>query len=674
MTVRRAAAIAPIVAMLCASIPAPVLAMSTQQEVQTGTQYDKQITEQEVVVTDPLLNAWVNQVGNRLWAQTVRKDVTYSIKILDDPEVNAFSTLGGYIYVNAGTLDFVQSDDELAGVIGHETGHIERRHAVMMNNKVGIMNILFGVGSLLSPLIYEFGSLAEAGLAAKLSRQDENQADKYGIMLMARAGYDPEAMRSFMEHLGAVDKDSHDLVSKMLADHPDTEKRVANLNGDPELDPAVRTVDQRLAAAVHNLDTARYSIAAMQLAALQKDRPDDPTIEFDLGQAQLAMGQVTKGEQNITAAADRLPPQAKTLADVRIKALRESEAHFDLLHPDLQPLREKLAAAKGDEAQAATAIESRRRQGLDQLKSLKARIQDITYGVPNVAQNAPKGGKADTVGHNMALMQKSLNTAYVHASETLTGVGTLQPGKEGGLLKESRDIEEQMSGPLALAEVPPEALSTLPDYPTMLAAMTAADGDMLRATDAARASLALLDVGLNDLSRFIDALRGARFSGRDLSAASYAQIEPSMTIAVDALNRAAVGAAQASQLYDMARSRQLQTRIDLLGVGESPDRFATFGRALDLRFHPGPIDYAALRSQGWSPGEIAAAVIAGADTNAAAPALLAQARASGTSLVDLANGRGMSALSLEIFLGLIYLDYTDDPAREAHGQVAFAGT
>src|ERR1700694_6038720 len=243
MPLRRIVVIALSIAMLSATIPAPAFALPTSSEVGIGKEYDKQITDQNVVVTDPLLHQWVNEISNKLWAQTARKDVPYSIKILDVADINAFSTLGGYIYINEGTLDFVQSDDELAGIIGHETGHIERRHAVTANNKASILNVLFGIGSLFSPLLYRFGQILQAGAMAPIARDDENEADKYGLMLMSRAGYDPDAMKTFMAHLGAVEKGNHDALSKYLADHPDIPHRISRLVGYPELDPTKRTDD-----------------------------------------------------------------------------------------------------------------------------------------------------------------------------------------------------------------------------------------------------------------------------------------------------------------------------------------------------------------------------------------------------------------------------------------------
>jgi hypothetical protein len=192
---------------------------------------------------------------------------------------------------------------------------------------------------------------------------------------------------------------------------------------------------------------------------------------------------------------------------------------------------------------------------------------------------------------------------------------------------------------------------------------------MVRGVDAARASLAILDVGLGDLDLFVQELRHVNIDGSgDIILADYRHIEPYMTKAVDSLNKAAVGATQASQLFNMARSRQLITRIDMLGLQESPDRYATFQKALDVRFHTKGADFDQLARQDLTPGDVAAATIVGADTNAAPQAVLAEAKASGKGIVDLANSRGMYSQSLEIFLGLIYLDYTDDPDKEARGR------
>lgn len=670
MLIRRFAVISLTVAMVSATIPAPAFALPTSTEIQIGKEYDKQITDSSVIVTDPLLNQWVGDVSNKLWAQTARKDVPYSIKIIDDSEINAFSTLGGYVYINEGTVDFVQSDDELASVIGHETGHIERRHAVTSNNKASILNVVFGIASLFSPFLYRFGQLIQAGALARISRDDENEADKYGLLLMTRAGYDPDAAISFMTHLGATEKERKGALDKYLADHPGTDKRLANLRGDPGLNPATRTDDQRLAQGIHDLDTARYAIASRKFADLLTRRPDDSTARFDLGEAQLALGQVSKGEQNLAAAAEKVSPQAQALAQVRIKGLRDAERRLDLLHPDLRPLRDQLATAQSNETQAGAAIATRRQQGLDQLKAITSRVQNIEYGMPNLGNIQPrKDSRLDALMHNITTMSKSIATAIGKSSETIGGVGSLERNKQGGLLKENADILTELAAPLKLDAPPPQALATFSSYPRMFESIGAADADMVRGVDAARASLALLDVGAGDLDVLVRELQHVGFDGTgDVQLMDYKRIEPLVTKAVDALNKAAVGSTQASQLYNMARARQLETRIDMLGLQESADRYATFQHALDVRFHSTGVDYDQLARQDLSPGQVAAAVIVGADTNAAPQAVLAEAKATGRTVIDLANARGMYAQSLEIFLGLIYLDYTDDPDKEALGR------
>jgi hypothetical protein len=267
-------------------------------------------------------------------------------------------------------------------------------------------------------------------------------------------------------------------------------------------------------------------------------------------------------------------------------------------------------------------------------------------------------------------MAKSLNVAMGKASETISGVGSLERNKEGGLLKENSDILTELGAPLKLDNPPPQSLATFPAYPRMLTSIGAADSDMVRGVDAARASLAMLDIALGDLNIFVNQLSHAKLDNSgDITIGDYHGIEPLVTKAVDSLNKAAVGATQASQLYNMARARQLETRIDMLGLQESPDRYATFQHALDVRFHVKGPDYDQLEREDLTPGDVAAAVIVGADTNAAPQAVLAEAKADGKTIIDLANARGMYAQALEIFLGLIYLDYTDDPDKEARGDL-----
>jgi predicted Zn-dependent protease len=671
MKLRRVVPIALILSLLSATIPAqPARAVSTASEIQMGQEEDKQVTSQYGVLKDPLLTQWVTDVTNKLWDQVARKDVPYNIKVLDVADVNAFSTLGGYVYVDAGTLDFVQSDDELAAVLGHETGHIERRHAITGQAKAQILDLLFGIASIFSPFVYRFGQLAEAGLLAKSSRIQELQADQYGLLLMSRAGYDPDAMVSFMNHLGAANDEHDSLVDKYLADHPGFPDRVAHLVGYPELDPTKRTNDQILVQALHDQDTARYNVATLKFEQVLKADPDNATALLHLGQTQIAIGLPNKGAQTLAQAAAKGSPQTRVIAEATIKNLREDQAHFSLLRPNLVPLRQALSDATEREGEAATAIALRRDPAKDQLKAVSTRIQNISYEIPDMSylQIRP-GSRSEAVIKNLNAMARAIDTAFGKAQEVVGGIGSLERNKESGLVKENAEILADLQAPLKLDQVPSESLAILPSYPTMLDDMQRSDGDIIRAVDVSRSSLALLDVGLGDLDDFVRhlgiAMSHLDFNG-DVNVADYSDLIPLMAKANASLNRAAVASSQGWQLFNLARARQLQTRITLLGVGFPEDRYATLQYALGQRVKNSGIDYETMIHENLTPGEVVSAAIVAADTQSTPQAVIDEAKAGNRQIIDIANTREMSAFALEIFLGLVYLDYTDDPEKEAH--------
>jgi predicted Zn-dependent protease len=658
-----------ILSLLCASIPAPANAMSTAAEVLQAKEEEKQVLTEYNVVSDPLLNAWVNEVANKDWEQTSRKDLPYNIKILDAADINSFTIGGGYIYVNEGLLDFVQSDDELAGVIGHETGHNERRHTVTLPAKAQALSLLFGIASLFSPFIYRFGELAEAGLIAKQSRADELQADQYGLLLMTRAGYDPESMVSFMNHLGAAEAEHDSLVDKYLEDHPGFPDRVRHLVGYDELDPLKRTNDQALAEALHDQSESRYNIASMKFTRVLKADPTNSIALLHQGQAQLALGQTEKSQQTLGEAAEKGTPETRTVAMSNITELRESQAKFSLTKPNLAPLRQSMADTQARETQAVSAIQTRRDAGKDLIKSLDSRIQDISYGIPDFSRVSVRpGGRLDAVLRNLNGMSRSIDAAFSKSSRVINLVGTLERDKESGLVKDNDEILHELAAPLQLDPVPAQSLSVFPYYPQMLDDMALTDGDMIRSLDAARSSLALLDVSLGDLNDFVQRLSRSNFDYQgDISTSDYSDLQPVMQKAGDGLSRAAIAGSQAEQLMNLARSRQIQTRITMLGVGYPEDRYSTLQTALQIRVKNNGVDFDTMQHDGLAPGEVAAASIVAADTNTTPDAIVQEAKSTNRRIVDVANARGMRSEALEIFLGLVYLDYVDDPVKEAAG-------
>jgi predicted Zn-dependent protease len=665
--IRRFVPIFIVFALLSGATPAPVLAMSTAAEIQLGQSEDQQIVAGSVIETDPLLNAYVQGIAGNLWNQVARKDVPYSVKIIKDDSINSFATMGGFLYVNEGLVDFVQSDDELASVIGHETGHIERRHVITTQSKAEILQILFGLASLFSPLIYNFGGLAEAGLMAKISREDELQADRYGLQLMSRAGYDPESMVTMMAHLAVLQDDRSDLLTKYLQDHPDPKNRVAHLLGYPELDPKDVTPTQVLVQASSDEERARYDFAALRLGqVLQKD-PQNAEALLELGQSQLALGLTSKSQQTLAEAAQLGSPQTRATANQRIAALRQMEVHrVTLTHPNLPKLQAAVQAGQASQLAAATQIQARAAEGKDQIKAIDTRINSLQYEIPDFSRiNIRRGSKVEAIVKNLTLMSRSVDSSLQDARAPIGGVGSLEKNKESGLLKDGANIYTEMLAPFASPPIPADSLAILPSYPQMMGELSLADGDMLRSVDAARASLTMLDQSVGDLDDFLKQLDHVQlgFNG-DLSESSYAQISPLMQKVVGEFSAAATAASQGAQLYNMARTRQLSARITLLGLGTSPQRYSTLQYALQQRFGSSGLDYRTMLRDGLTPGDVTVATILAADIKSTPEAIVAEAKSSKSTIVDVANAHGMHAWPLEIFAGLVYLDFTDDPAKE----------
>ncbi|HEX3671942.1 MAG TPA: M48 family metalloprotease [Candidatus Cybelea sp.] len=668
---RRTIPIFAILSLLVGATPVPAPAMSTQAEIAAGQAEDQQIVASSVIETDPLLNAYVQGVAGNLWNQVQRKDVPYSIKIIKDSQINSFATMGGFVYVNEGLVDFVQSDDELASVVGHETGHIERRHVITTNSKAEILNLLFGIASIFSPIIYEFGGLAEAGLMAKIERGDELQADRYGLQLMSRAGYDPESMVTMMAHLGVLQDEHSDAVSKYLEDHPDPSARVAHLMGYPELDPTTVTPAQELVQASSDEERARYDFARLRLDQVLAKDPQSPEALLELGQSELALGLPNKSEQTLAEAAQLGSSATRATANERIAALRKMEVQEVKLTRSDPPsnLQGIVQTAQTAHGQNAVEIQARESEGKDQFKSVQSRIDTLQYEIPDLSRvNIRRGSRVEAIVKNLTSMARSLNSALQDvAGDTspIGGVGTLEKNKESGALKESSDIYDEMLAPFAMKPIPTESVALLPSYPQVLNDLSRADSEMLRSVDAARASLTQVDQSLGDLDEFLKELDHASmtYSG-DISPNEYAALMPSMKKCVDEFDAAATAASEGSQLYNLARSRQLSARVTLLGLGTSPQLYSTLQYALQQRFGSSGIDYRTMLHDGLTPGDVAAATIVAADIKSTPADVIAEAKSGNQTVIDVANAHKMHAWPLEIFMGLVYLDYTDDPTKE----------
>src|SRR6185312_10939036 len=156
------------------------------------------------------------------------------------------------------------------------------------------------------------------------------------------------------------------------------------------------------------------------------------------------------------------------------------------------------------------------------------------------------GGAISSVARDVSAMSRAINASVTKATQVVSGVGSLEKNREGGIVKENRDIFADLAAPLKLDPMPPQTLSTLPYYGRILDELRATDADALRALDAARGSLALLDAGIGDADRALRQLLRSRFDySGDISRGDAQSVQAAMQIALDSLERASNAAQRA---------------------------------------------------------------------------------------------------------------------------------
>lgn len=207
-------------------------AVSQVKEVQMGGSEADQIAKQMPLITDPEVLRYINVLGDSLAKVTDSRGLEWHFNIVDSKEINAFAIPGGYVYVNRGLIERAENMSQVAGVLGHEIGHVTRRHSIKQMQKAQGVNVgttlacaLTAVcASGIAPAIANVGA---AGLFAKFSRSDESEADAEGVRTTIKAGIDPNGIPEMFRILLEERKTNPSAVSTFLASHPVEEDRIA---------------------------------------------------------------------------------------------------------------------------------------------------------------------------------------------------------------------------------------------------------------------------------------------------------------------------------------------------------------------------------------------------------------------------------------------------------------
>jgi len=202
---------------------------SLESEIRMGKQYSQQIEATVKLVQDPVVNEYVNRLGQNLVRNSDAK-VPFTIKVVDSDEVNAFALPGGFFYVNSGLILAADEEAELAGVMAHEIAHVAARHAAREMTRgqwlqIGSIPLIF-IGGGLGYGLQSAASLALPMTFLSFSRSFEAEADYLGVQYMYKSGYDPQAFLSFFEKLQAKEKKKPGTLSKAFSTHPQTPDRI----------------------------------------------------------------------------------------------------------------------------------------------------------------------------------------------------------------------------------------------------------------------------------------------------------------------------------------------------------------------------------------------------------------------------------------------------------------
>jgi predicted Zn-dependent protease len=234
-----------LVGALCAgflSLPGSAFAngftiMSERSEIEAGKKLDDEIGSKLGFYTEPKLQAYVSEVVRRLVRAGSPRSFEYHVKIVDLAETNAFATVGGFVYITRGMLAELNTETELAGVMAHEISHISHRHVAKQQTRAMAYQIIglgaMALGATLGNADNNLGQ-APVGISAALftilrsySQDAELEADESGLLMMARAGYDPRGLVTFLRSLRVRERLTGLGYHGMLATHPETVERIA---------------------------------------------------------------------------------------------------------------------------------------------------------------------------------------------------------------------------------------------------------------------------------------------------------------------------------------------------------------------------------------------------------------------------------------------------------------
>lgn len=254
---------------------------SLEHDIQIGKQLSAEVEKSAKFIDDPVVNEYVNRVGQNL-VRNSDAQVPFTIKVIDSDVVNAFALPGGFFYVNSGLILHADEESELAGVMAHEIAHVCARHGTREETKSTIVQLASIPAMIFIPYswagyaIYQGMNFAIPLTFLKFSRGDEAEADYLGLQYMYKAGYDPNAFVSFFEKVQADEKKQPGTIPKVFSTHPPTPDRIEAIQ--KEIATILPARDQYIVT-TSEFDNVKARLQMIEANIKVKDtNPNKPTL------------------------------------------------------------------------------------------------------------------------------------------------------------------------------------------------------------------------------------------------------------------------------------------------------------------------------------------------------------------------------------------------------------
>ncbi|MBV9612577.1 MAG: M48 family metalloprotease [Acidobacteriaceae bacterium] len=244
---------------------------SLEKEIALGKQLAQQVERQSKVINDPVISEYVNRIGQNLVRNSDAK-VPFTIKVIEDPSINAFALPGGFFFVQSGLILKADTEAELAGVMAHEIAHVAARHGTRQATRGEIAQLatipLIFMGGPAAYGIYEASGFLVPMSFLKFSRNFEAEADYLGLQYVYKSGYDPTAFVDFFEKVESLEKRKPGTLAKAFSTHPPTDDRIVK---------SQKEIAQLKAKPEYVVTTSEFNDVKSRLAMLENQRRPDKT-------------------------------------------------------------------------------------------------------------------------------------------------------------------------------------------------------------------------------------------------------------------------------------------------------------------------------------------------------------------------------------------------------------